>query len=260
MNIPELWAELELEQEWRQREIRFLQNQIASVKPEKEQDLFRRAAVLILYAHFEGFCKFAFTVYANAVNSEGITCGEANYAIAAASLSDLFRALREPERKCPQFKKELPDDSALHRFARDREFIEQSDEFEKRRVNIPDWVINTESNLNPMVLKKILYRLGFYHNQFISIEGDIQLLLNYRNGIAHGESKNGIPLNKYNRVRSAAYRVMDTVKAEVMAALQQKLYLRNVSRGGPRTKRHRDQMSVDGTISNNSNKRLHLEI
>ncbi|BFM40525.1 MAE_28990/MAE_18760 family HEPN-like nuclease [Synechocystis sp. LKSZ1] len=76
MNISDVWAEIEAEQAWRQDEIRFFQNQSTFVAPEK-QDHFRRALILLLYAHFEGFCKFVFILYVNNVNSANIRCGEA---------------------------------------------------------------------------------------------------------------------------------------------------------------------------------------
>lgn len=227
MNITDLWTEIEAEQDWRQAEIRFFQNQLIKVNSTTEQDKFRRAIILLLYAHFEGFCKFAFTLYINAVNRLGKTCGEANYAIAAASLSDLFFALRDPLRKCNEFRRDLPDDTSLHRFARDREFLEKSVEFQQRPINIPDGIVDTESNLKPMVLRKILYRLGFSHNQFSDIEGDIHLLLNYRNGVSHGQLKDGISSDKYNRVKNAADKIMNEVKSEIMNALQKSLFLRN---------------------------------
>src|SRR5206468_479036 len=113
------------------------------IAAEDQQNQFRRALILILYAHFEGFCKFALTLYVNAVNSESIACGEANYAIAAASLADLFMAIRDPERKCPEFRRQLPDETALHRFARDREFVERTADFDRRTVRIPDRVVET---------------------------------------------------------------------------------------------------------------------
>src|SRR5215218_4504030 len=100
MNIAQLWAQIEEDLMWRQDEIRFFQNQLETIKSEEDRDRFRRALVLLLYAHFEGFCKFALTLYAS-VNSSGITCGEATPAIAAASMSDLFRALNNPDKKIP---------------------------------------------------------------------------------------------------------------------------------------------------------------
>lgn len=226
MNISELWAEIEAEQSWRLTEIRFFQNQLMRIIDLTEQNRYRRVLILLLYAHFEGFCRFAFTLYINAINRTGRTCGEANYAIAAASLSDIFFALRDPSSKCAVFRRTLPDDNVLHRFARDREFIEMSTGFQSKPISIPEKIADTESNLKPIVLRKILYRLGFRHDQFEQIEGDIHLLLNYRNGISHGETRDGIPEDKYELVKRAAYKVMDEIKSEVMTALQKNSFLR----------------------------------
>src|SRR5215510_14403809 len=120
MNIADLWAEIEEDQAWRLDEIRFFQNQLTLIPNEEKHDQFRRALILLLYAHFEGFCKFVLSLYVNTINGEDITCGEANHTIAAAALSDLFQTLRDPGSKCPEFRSSLPDDTQLHRFARDR--------------------------------------------------------------------------------------------------------------------------------------------
>src|SRR2546428_5831123 len=152
MNLADLRAELEANQAWRRDEIRFFQNQLTWINAEEKQNQYRRALVLILYAHFEGFCKFALALYVNAVNNTGIKCSEANSAIAAASLANLFRDLRDPQRKSDVFRRKLPDDTQLHRFARDREFVEQAFDFAERLVSIPDHVVDTESNLSPVIL------------------------------------------------------------------------------------------------------------
>src|SRR5437763_761918 len=120
MNIAQLWAEMEEDLRWRQDEIRFFQNHLETIDSEDDRERFRRALVLLLYAHFEGFCKFALTLYVDSINKSGITCAEATPAIAAASLSDLFKALNNPDRKIPEFRNILPDDNKLHRFGRQR--------------------------------------------------------------------------------------------------------------------------------------------
>lgn len=226
MNLADLWAQIEADFAWRQDEIRFLRNQASAISDVSVQDRFRRAAILLLYAHFEGFCHFAFTLYVNAINAEGILCGQANFAIAAASLSDVFHELRDPLRKCNEFRNTMPDDSKLHLFARDREFVERSVDFEKRAVRIPESVVDTESNLKPEVLRKNLYRLGFRHDQFAPIEGHIHMLLNRRNAIAHGASQNGIAASEFDRIRRAVFVVMDQIKQETMKALQDQRYMR----------------------------------
>ena len=93
MKIEEFRAQLEAEFSWRQEEILFFQNQCENVR-ESQKDKFRRALVLLLYSHFEGFIKFALVQYISFVNNENIDCKSANSAIAAASLADVLAALR----------------------------------------------------------------------------------------------------------------------------------------------------------------------
>jgi len=228
MNIPQVWAEIEEDFTWRQDELRFFQNLLGNIDSEVEQERFRRALVLLLYAHFEGFCKFALTLYVDCVNKSGITCAEATFAIAAASLSDLFKALRNPEMKIPEFRHALPNDASLHRFGREREFVERTTEFAGRPVNLADDIVDTESNLKPLVLRKNLYRLGFPPDQFAQYEGKIHHLLEYRNKISHGEMQAGLKRDKYDTLSSAVFTVMEEMKRQVMGALQEKAYLRAV--------------------------------
>lgn len=223
MNINQLWAEMEEEQEWREKELRFFQNKLSQIPEENTSDreLFRKATVLLIYAHYEGFCKFALTHYVRAVNSSGLECSDAIPAIAAASLSDLFSALRNPGAKCDEFRNELPDDTKLHIFARDREFVTDLRRFLSRPVNIPEDVIDTESNLKPVVLRKNLFRLGFPHDAFATLEGKINLLLNIRNSVAHGNFKLGIPSQTYITIQDASQFVMSAIKRVVMNAIEE---------------------------------------
>jgi hypothetical protein len=226
MNLAGLRAQLEADQAWREDEIRALHNRGAAIENEEELKQYRRALVLLLYAHYEGFCKFALSLYADAVNQSGVLCGEASYAIAAASLGDLFQSLRSPQAKCKLFRRTLPDDSRLHQFAREREFVELSSEFDKRPVRIPDDVVDTESNLWPIVLKKNLYRLGLSHDQFEQYDGEIHKLLNVRNGIAHGSFKDGIATKLYEELRTATTTIMSGLSASIMKALSERAYAR----------------------------------
>lgn len=226
MNPAAVRAELEADQAWREEEIRLFQNRGAAITDEEELRRYRRALVLLLYAHYEGFCKFAFTLYADAVNRAGIKCGEATYAIAAASLSEVFRNLRNPQMKSDLFRRLLPDDTKLHQFAREREFIEQTAAMENRPVRIPDQVVDTESNLTPTVMKKNLYRLGLPHDQFESYDGDINRLLRIRNGISHGELKEGVATTLYEQLRTATFEIMSRLSAGIMKALSERAYAR----------------------------------
>jgi hypothetical protein len=227
MNPASMRAELEADRAWREEEIRTFQNRGSTITDQEELNRYRRVLVLLLYAHYEGFCKFAFTLYATAINNSGISCGEATYAIAAASLSDMFHNLRNPQKKCDLFRRELPDDAKLHQFAREREFIERTAEVEKRPVRMPDDIVDTESNLTPVVLKKNLYRLGLPYDQFEAHDGDIHQLLNLRNGVSHGSLKEGVEETIYMRLRTATFAIMSGLGTGIMKALLDKAYARS---------------------------------
>jgi hypothetical protein len=226
MNLADLRAELEADRAWRDEEIRAFQNQGSTIADKKEMDRYRRALILLLYAHYEGFCKVAFTLYATAINNSGISCGEANCAIAAASLHEMFRNLRDPNMKSDIFRHALPNDSQLHRFARDREFVERTSEIEKRPVKIPDNYVDTESNLKPVVMKKNLYRLGLPHDQFEEFDGDISKLLRIRNGVSHGDLKDGVEETVYLELRTTTFAIMSGLSAGIMKALSDRAYAR----------------------------------
>lgn len=226
MNLANLRAQLEADRAWREDEIRAFQNRGATISDEEELKRYRRPLILLLYAHYEGFCKFALLLYVNAVNELGISCGAAAYAIAAASLAELFRELRNPQRKSDLFRHDLPDDARLHQFARDREFIERASELDEHPVNIPEDVVDTESNLTPVVLKKNLYRLGLPHDQFELYKAQINELLNVRNGISHGSFKDGVDSKLYEEVRAATSAIMSGLGAGIMKALAEKAYTR----------------------------------
>lgn len=226
MTAADARAEMETDLAWRQEEIRFLQNQVSNLTRTEEKDRFRRSLVLLLYAHFEGYCKFALTLYVSVVNRAGICCRDANEAIAASTLADVLAALRNPSSKCNDFRRALPDDAALHLFAREREFVAQLAKFDARVVRLPDSVVNTESNLWPIVLRKNLFRLGLDLATFERVEGDISRLLNTRNTISHGQTRAGLTEPVYDALRNAAYQIMQEITVSVTEAVDRQLYRR----------------------------------
>ena len=116
-----------------------------------------------------------------------------------------------------------------HRFAREREFVERTEDVERRSVLIPDHVVDTESNLTPVVLRKNLFRLGLLHDQFDLYEGEINKLLAIRNGISHGSLKDGVEEKIYLQLRTATFSIMSDLSAGVMRALTESAFLRNAS-------------------------------
>lgn len=228
MTPYDLRSQLEEDLSWRHEEIIFFQN-IGSSLSAEEWNRYRRSLVLIVYAHFEGFCKVALSAYLNAVNQEMVSCFRAAPAVIAASFHELFKALKNPESKNDFFRNAAPDDRKLHSFSRDLEFIERAREIMRSVMQIPDAAVDMESNLKPVVLKKNLYRLGLDVKILDGHETAIGKLLWLRNNIAHGASKNGISLNDYEEVKTSAFKVMNSVLHIVYDSFVEKAYIRNIA-------------------------------
>lgn len=227
MNLEEVRAQLENELTWRQDEIRFLHNQLSYIKKEEEKKRYRKALVVMLYSHFEGFCKAALAIYANTINQENLTCSLVNDQIIAASLATVFRDFENTDKKSNLFRKDLPDDRTIHRFARQAELIGILKDIWPLRVSIPvDEVVDTEANLKPSIMRKMLYRLGLPHDAFNDNEGKIHLLLKYRNNIAHGTAKDGLDERTYEEIQIATIEIMSSLVKLIMNTLGDTKYLR----------------------------------
>lgn len=226
VDLAELRAEMEGEREWREREMRMFKNQIAAITNAEQQRSSRKALVVMLYAHFEGVTKALLSMYVNRLNALALRIDEVAPALGAASIPDVFLALRNPESKCKEFAKTLPEDAALHRFARDREFIEVAWRIAERTVQInSDIIVNTESNLKPVVLKKILFRIGLDPDLATPWEGAMHQLLKRRNDIAHGSAKDGLSETDYSSLEQAVNAVIDDIVRAISDAVSRRLYL-----------------------------------
>lgn len=228
IDLNEIRAQIEVEREWRDAEIRFLRNRLGYISDEAQRKVYRKSLVVMLYAHFEGLCKAILLTYVDCLNASGLLIEEANAAIAAASLSDVFGALRNPNSKCKVFKRELPDDAKLHRFARDREFMDSFATFAGQAVTLDaDVLVDTESNLKPVVLRKILYRLGLEPAIVAPWSATIQELLLRRNDVAHGTAKDGLDEPTYRELEQAVNAVVEDLIRVISEAVTKQQYRRS---------------------------------
>jgi len=229
VNIADVRAQLEVELAWRLDELRLLQNQLGLIVSEADSDRYRKMLVVMLYAHFEGFCKDAWLLYVDTVNRLGIHRLQASDAIAAASLSELFHSLEDPRRKCDEFRRSLPDDSKLHRFFRQVEFVFEVRSIWRRKVVLPEGVVDTEANLSVAQLRKSLFRLGLETDGFEAYEGSIHRLVNLRHAVAHGAHKLGVSQTDYVGFRDAVFNVMNGMSKLIWQALVEKKYLKRAA-------------------------------
>lgn len=226
MNVEAVRGVLEEELALRWAEMRHLSNQVYLVRP-SHRKRFRRALVVMLYAHLEGFAKSCLGTYAHEVNRERLKCGDANDALATASLANVFRSLASDAKPHAFFRNKAPEDSKLHAFARQKELTSRLSDLWSQSLDIPiDEVVDTESNLSPLVLRKILFRLGFPHDAFATEEGTLNRLLEERNNIAHGRRNAGYEGEDYRKIEKAVYAVLHRLMAFVTKALIDEEYKR----------------------------------
>lgn len=225
MELDQIFASIQEDYNWRATEMRFFKNILNDIHEESDQLLFRKSMVVMLYAHFEGFCKTSFSTYASAINKEKLKCGDVNDYITVSCLSELFAALFNPNKKSDLFRKILPDDTDVHRVARQVEFIGGVDKLWEREVDIPvEIVVDTESNLTPSILRKILYKLGFPYDAFKEQEGNINRLLGIRNSVAHGDLVSGVSERTYEDLERVCEEVFQGVQDLIWDALKKEQF------------------------------------
>jgi hypothetical protein len=228
MKLEDVRSELEDELKWRREELMFFKNQLTGLRSDTERSRFRRALVVMLYSHFEGFWKAAFSIYVKAVNSEGILCRDAIHSLVAASLFDLLAGLADNQKKHPFFRAKAPEDNKLHQIHRQIEFLSRLPDMDAIRLDIAaDKVVDPESNLKPDVIRKNLFRLGFPYDMFESHEGTVNQLLNRRNNIAHGSTRLGIDEVEFDTLEKAVVDIMEEVVKVLFDWLRSKKYLRS---------------------------------
>jgi RiboL-PSP-HEPN len=212
-------ADIEQDQKIRLDEIRFLHNICANLSSEDEKSRMRRAMVVMLYSHFEGFTEFTLEVYRRFVDQSKLKCCEVQPALATAALRDLFKAFQNPEGGRSYLPKELMDARELRPLAIQRAFVADAWVFGQRRATIPDGYVDTESNLKPIVLRKNLFRLGLPHDLFDGLEDSINKLLHYRNNIAHGKRDLAIDETDYDKLFIAVSEIMDELRRSILKAI-----------------------------------------
>ena len=228
MRSPDdLFQDLESDRLQREAELRLIENIAARSESAAERNMLFRSLALLTYAHLEGFCKFALLAYAGAINAMNLPCREAALPFVAASLGNIFAALRDPNSKAPEFRSNLPNDLDLHMLWRERTFVQTYEAILGRNVEIPDRVIDTKANLNTVILKRNFYQLGLDYPEVDRHRHSIDRLLGVRNAIAHGDGLMVPTAEQIYEYTSAAFDVMKFVQSVVFTALRDGAFRRS---------------------------------
>lgn len=142
-----------------------------------------------------------------------------------AGLYKEFIAYENLDRKCEFFRKELPEDSRLHRLYRRVDFMEKVEDFKTELLNIDDQLIDTESNLWYIVLQKNLYKVGLPVDLFESYHRDIDALVNRRNTIAHGSFRSGVTEQEFTNWETKVSSILSGITTIVYDYANKQKYL-----------------------------------
>ena len=163
--------EIERDLGWRESELAMLRVLLANESiTEREKLVLFRAAWALLYAHYEGFCKFALTVYFDALKSSGAKCSDLSSKTQAFALTEKLKEIRN-----------LPPIDLLSAM------LEFKSENLEQPVSFPE--VDTESNLWPKTLSRLLEDADLEVNSLRLHNRALATLVNRRNKIAHGEKE-----------------------------------------------------------------------
>lgn len=224
LTADEFRAALEAELAWRQEELAFFKNQLNEIS-EEEKNKYRKSLVLILYSHMEGYIKICLQTYIQYINSQELIRKDVKTGLIVASMHKEFIAYENLERKSELFRKELPDDTRLHRLYRRVDFMEKVDDFKEQKLNIEDQIIDTESNLWYIVLQKNLYKVGLPIDLFDGYQSAIDALVNRRNSIAHGNFRSGVTAEEFSNWETKVSDVLSGVTRLLYDYANNKKYL-----------------------------------
>jgi hypothetical protein len=195
--LEELDGFLSREMAWRKRELSAMRLLIDGAKKE-QRATFIRAAMALLYAHWEGFVRAAGRAYLEYVSRQGLRYRElATPFLAIATRRRLHEA---------SLTSRLDHHLALADF-----FIKGLND----KSTIPLNAVSTRSNLSSKVFKDIVLTLGLDFGVFITKQTLIdESLVAKRNSIAHGEYL-AVDLDDYRSLSEDVVGLMDAFRNQI---------------------------------------------
>ncbi len=195
---------------WREAEMAVLRKSLTiTVSGTIQEQTLLRANVAIIYAHYEGFCKFALNIYIDALKKLKLSRKDLSWEVAAYSMKDFLTTLKAQESQTEFFTLLLSEfNNEINKYA----------EYES-----PPEI----SNLWPDLLISWLKKLGLGCSLVSSHKTVLHSLVDNRNKIAHGKKitvSSRADLDQYFQVATLA---MHEVAIEICEALERKSYQRH---------------------------------
>jgi len=205
---------------WRMEELATLKVQVLAQR--KDSQAYRsllRALFIMLYAHYEGFCRFVLSVYLDRIEKSRVSRRDCLDVIAKFSLRREVRVANTS-----QSISDVYDFVVLSM----EKMLAQVVVFEVDNKT-SEYKLLGESNLYPSMLLENCCCLGLPHIEISSNETRLRALVSRRNDIAHGRQKTIRDLSEYQEFENAAYRVMLELAISVNGSIDEFKFMKPVS-------------------------------
>lgn len=210
--MRDLEAEIEEDLKWREAELasmKALISQSATISVRHSSLL--RAALAMLYAHYEGFSKFCWELYVDEIVQTSPQARFLKSGIRSFLLSKQLKKARN---------------------LADSEFIEFLDRYESIRrtavSEIPD--IDTRSNLWPEQFSAINENLALSCDYISEYNAEIKALVGRRNEIAHGKKLIVKNIDDYTKLEQCTLVVMHELALATLDGINKKEYIKDIYR------------------------------
>jgi len=168
-----------------------------------------RTNLAMIYAHYEGFCKFALGIYVDALVALSLNPIDLKWPIAVQSFRKLQADLKNIDSPSDFFSKLLT-------------------EFEAKLLKPADYERpDNVANLWPDLLSSWLERFNLDSSAVAQEKARLDRLVNSRNQIAHGRKLTVADRSELDLHANAATLAMHAVAVGVIDALEQKRYARS---------------------------------
>jgi hypothetical protein len=204
------WAkQIEEDLSWREAELGSLKIQAAAspAKSDRQRALLR-ALWTMLYAHYEGFCKFSWDLLLDEIEKDPCKRSDAVENIARLSLQKVFQ----------EFRKDTSSDG-IWTFVRTTLPSEMS-----QPVAFP-LRLETKSNLWPNLARENNIAIGLTTSQIDTYEKQLGALVGRRNEIAHGKKLVVDSLDEYSEYEKAVMLVLHELAVAVVDYLDKKTFV-----------------------------------
>lgn len=209
--------ELENDLKWREIELAALKFAVAQSTPNTvAHKALLRAAWAMLYAHYEGFCLFALSVFLEEVKKGGATRHQCEVPLMLFSLEEAFRKIRKGTPPTPEF----------HAFCSTTFPMLMSAVIDFEVDDEGEFVIAGRSNLYVKHLLNHCKTMCLTESCIDRNGTKLGLLVTRRNRIAHGEEEVVKDLAEYQQYEDAAIEVMHDLAVAIVDALDGKTYLK----------------------------------